>query len=293
MNELVAKHPDWIKLDAIKTTIIRNNRFHCDHGWDIDLDDGSSNYEIYNNLCLSGGLKLREGFFRTVYNNITLNNGFHPHVWFQDSHDVFTRNIVMTSHKEIGVKYWGDKVDENFFTSKSDLEKSKEFGIERSGEFGDPGFVDPEEGDFRVKAGAPPIQMIGFENFNMAEFGVVSSDLKEIAVSPETPVLFMETSDGKAKIEEWNGFKVKNMETLGEQSAAGVNEISGVIVLDILENSNENSPNSIIVGDVILDCWGEKVDTVLTLRKLEKGNRWKGRIELKVWRNQRLISIEL
>ena len=30
--------PLW---DAMHTTIIRNNRFRCDHGWDIDLDDGS------------------------------------------------------------------------------------------------------------------------------------------------------------------------------------------------------------------------------------------------------------
>ena len=28
-------------LDAVKTTILRNNRWRCDHGWDIDLDDGS------------------------------------------------------------------------------------------------------------------------------------------------------------------------------------------------------------------------------------------------------------
>ena len=40
---------------------------------DIDLDDGSSNYHIYNNICLNGGLKLREGFYRTVENNIIIN----------------------------------------------------------------------------------------------------------------------------------------------------------------------------------------------------------------------------
>jgi hypothetical protein len=39
-------------LDAVKPTILRNNRWRCDHGWDVDLDDGSSNYEIYNNLML-------------------------------------------------------------------------------------------------------------------------------------------------------------------------------------------------------------------------------------------------
>ena len=24
--------------------MLRNNRWRCDHGWDIDLDDGSTNY---------------------------------------------------------------------------------------------------------------------------------------------------------------------------------------------------------------------------------------------------------
>ena len=89
-------------LDAMETTIIRDSRWRCDHGWDIDLDDGSSNYEIYNNLMLAGGLKLREGYGRKASNNIHINNGLHPHVWFRDSGDEFTRNIVMAAHAPIG-----------------------------------------------------------------------------------------------------------------------------------------------------------------------------------------------
>jgi hypothetical protein len=65
---------------VVKPIILRNNRFRCDHGWDIDLEDGSSNYLIYNNLCLNGGIKLREGVSRVVENNIMVNNTFHPHV---------------------------------------------------------------------------------------------------------------------------------------------------------------------------------------------------------------------
>jgi hypothetical protein len=55
MDSMTTANPDMPNWDAIHTTIIRNNRFRCDHGWDIDLDDGSSNYHIYNNLCLNGG----------------------------------------------------------------------------------------------------------------------------------------------------------------------------------------------------------------------------------------------
>ena len=48
--------------DCRKTIVLHDNRWRCDHGWDIDLDDGSSNFHLYNNLCLNGGLKFREGF---------------------------------------------------------------------------------------------------------------------------------------------------------------------------------------------------------------------------------------
>lgn len=82
-------------LDAVKPTVIRNNRWRCDHGWDIDLDDGSSNYHIVNNLCLSGGIKLREGFYRVCENNIIVNNSFHPHVWYKGSQDVFREQYYL------------------------------------------------------------------------------------------------------------------------------------------------------------------------------------------------------
>ncbi|GAB3650182.1 PDZ domain-containing protein [Echinicola sediminis] len=289
MDTLVKKHPDWIKLDAIKTTIIRNNRFHCDHGWDIDLDDGSSNYEIYNNLCLSGGIKLREGFYRTVYNNIMLNNGFHPHVWFKDSHDVFTRNIVMMAHQQIRVNHWGDKVDENFFTSEKDLDRTRDYGVEASGEFGDPKFIAPEKGDFRLENASFASVSVGFENFSMDNFGVVSKSLKSLARKPVLPVLFMESKEEIKKVYEWRAYKVKNMETLGEQSAAGLNEIAGVLVLEV----SDPASSSLQKGDVIIGCWGEKVNNVVDLQKVEKSNAWKGAVELKVWRNQAIVSVSI
>ena len=60
MASVAENEPELLLSDAISTVIIRNNRFRCDHGWDIDLDDGYTNYHIYTNLCLNGGIKLRE-----------------------------------------------------------------------------------------------------------------------------------------------------------------------------------------------------------------------------------------
>ena len=108
------KDRDLPMLDAVEPIMLRNNRWRCDHGWDIDLDDGSSNYHIYNNLCLHGGIKNREGFYRTVENNIMVNNSFHPHVWFHGSGDVFRRNIVFATFKPIEMKPpWGKECDFN------------------------------------------------------------------------------------------------------------------------------------------------------------------------------------
>ena len=94
--------------------------WRCDHGWDVDLDDGSSHYLIYNNLLLHGGLKLREGFWRKATNNIIIGNSLHPHVWYADSGDWFVRNIVMTAYRPALMKVpkWGACVDYNLFTAK-------------------------------------------------------------------------------------------------------------------------------------------------------------------------------
>ena len=43
-----------------------------------------------------------------VENNIMVDNGFHPHVWYEQSGDVFRRNIVFTPHQlEYLVKLYG------------------------------------------------------------------------------------------------------------------------------------------------------------------------------------------
>jgi len=185
--------PKLALLDVVKPNVIRNNRWRCDRGWDVDLDDGSSNYEIYNNLFLAGGLKLREGFRRKVWNNIAVNNSLHPHVWFENSGDVVTSNIWMGAYGPAamspGLKKWGKEVDRNLFTTNdADRAKFAAKGCDANSLVGDPMFVDPAKGDFRVKYGSPAIQL-GFRNFPMDRFGVRKPALKAIARTPEIPPL--------------------------------------------------------------------------------------------------------
>lgn len=291
MDSLVKVHPDWILLDAVETTVIRNNRFRCDHGWDIDLDDGSSNYEIYNNLCLSGGLKLREGFYRKVYNNILVNNGFHPHVWFENSHDVFTGNIVMTAHQEIRVNDWGDTVDGNFFLDSADLETTRKHGIEQHGKVGDPRFVDALAGDFTLGEGSELLEQ-GFENFAMDDFGVFSPRLKAAADRPVISPLAAAGAFAPGEVVEWHGATVKPVENLGEQSAAGLDRIRGVLLVGVQDGSRL-AQAGLQVGDVIVACEGTDTNNVVDLLKAEASNKWKGRLQLTVWRNQRENRLNL
>jgi len=90
-----------VKLDARNTTIIRNNRFKDNKGWGIDLDDGSSNYHVCNNLCIGISVKLREGDFRLIENNIFINGANPPgiHIGYENNHDRFIRNIIVMDSK--------------------------------------------------------------------------------------------------------------------------------------------------------------------------------------------------
>lgn len=94
-----ASHPPAgdVSADTKATISIRFNRFRDYRGWGIDLDDGSSNYLVYGNLCIGIGIKMREGAYRTVENNIIINpaTSFNTHVCYENNHDRILRNIVV------------------------------------------------------------------------------------------------------------------------------------------------------------------------------------------------------
>jgi hypothetical protein len=83
----------------MEPVVVRHNFFVEDRGWGLDLDDGASNYEIYNNICVGIGMKLREGSHRTIYNNIWVNCASSPcfHVGNEDNHDRYFNNITVMS----------------------------------------------------------------------------------------------------------------------------------------------------------------------------------------------------
>ena len=85
--------------DAMETVILRHNFFVEKQGWGLDLDDGATNYDIYNNICVGIGMKLREGSYRAIHNNIWVNCASSPcfHVGNEDNHDRYFNNITVMS----------------------------------------------------------------------------------------------------------------------------------------------------------------------------------------------------
>ncbi len=192
------------RLDAIDNVIIRNNRIAnyrksvSAGNWTIDLDDGSSYYEIYNNLNLGSTIKLRDGMGRKVFNNITVSPvplGWH--VWPEESEDEIYKNIFVISGIVPGKKTptrnfiravklpedtkWSTNYDKNTYwnvnypvqfdlAENMDMELWKKEGYDLNSYVGNPDFVDPINGNYQVKEGSPAL-VLGFKNFPMDEFG--------------------------------------------------------------------------------------------------------------------------
>ncbi len=293
-----------VLLDAVKTTILRNNRWRCDHGWDVDLDDGSSNYHIYNNLCLHGGLKNREGFYRLVENNVII-NGFHPHCWFKHSEDVVRRNIMFTDHYlpagGMPTTPWGKEMDYNFVqcegvtepepaTQLAEQSKRDEHSI-----VADALFVNPASGDFRVRQGSPALKL-GFVNFPMDQFGVQNPELKAIARTPEMPKL---GNSGQAVRKEqrtkraslaWQA-RVRDISGLGDRSVYGLPDETGVLLLDV-PAASPAAKAGLEKDDVIRACDGKPVRTVAELQKLRDKVAGK-KLTLSIIRGQKQMTVEV
>ncbi len=293
----INKDPGLPFLDAVKTTIIRDSRWRCDHGWDIDLDDGSSNYDITNNLMLNNGLKLREGFRRHVWNNITVNNGLHPHVWYQGSQDEVYGNIFMSPAKPARMKRstGGKRVDANlYFANESKVKSvSNKLGWDQNSIFADPLFVDPAQGDFRVKAESPAFK-IGFKNFPMDQFGVKKPALRAIARTPEIPML-KATPDGLDESGAGQGMKWKGAqlsELIGEEfSAYGVSQSEGGLALSNIRKKSPLAKAGLKAGDLIQAIDGQKTSNLHDFNQVIQGTT--GTVTLKIIRNQQVMESTL
>jgi hypothetical protein len=257
----------------VQPNILRNNRWRCDHGWDIDLDDGSSYYDISNNLCLHGGIKNREGFGRIVANNILVGSGFYPHVWFAGSGDMFIRNIVWQDYEPARMYRppWGQEMDYNLlYRAGAAKEPATSLQLQSGGDehslVADAQFVNPARGDYRVRDRSPALDL-GFVNFAMDQFGVQKPELRAIARTPLLPSVTAEYITPAARDttpRAWLGAKIRNIANEGEMSAFGLPGVTGVLVLEVSAGSS-SARAGLQKNDVILSVDGQKTDDVSAL----------------------------
>ena len=275
INAWVRQAPELPLLDAVKPVILRNNRWRCDHGWDIDLDDGSSNYIITNNLCLHGGIKNREGYARVVENNIMLGTGFHPHVWLAASGDVFRRNIVSDEYRPAVMPPppWGRDMDYNLLhqagaTNAPALGLQRRSGRDEHSLVGDAQFLDAATGDYRVKEGSPALKL-GFVNFPIDAFGVQTPALKALArrpTLPGAPGATGATATRDRAPRAWLGASVRSIADADEMSAFGLPGVIGVLVLEVPAGS-VLAKAGLKANDVILSLNGAKTADAAMLLK--------------------------
>ncbi|MCD6354120.1 MAG: chitobiase/beta-hexosaminidase C-terminal domain-containing protein [Prolixibacteraceae bacterium] len=219
-----------VLLDAIDPTIIRYNRISnfrkslSAGNWTIDLDDGSSNYHIYNNLNLGSTLKLRDGYFRKVWNNIYISAvpiGWH--CWPSESGDEFYNNITVIAGAVEGSKFptleyikparlpdakMGENIDNNLYynINKHNTRISKEFTLnawQKTGNdvhsvFEDPLFIDPANGNYQVQKNSPALK-VGFKNFDMTGFGNHFTQIQPYGSDFEESIEVTLLADSRAK----------------------------------------------------------------------------------------------
>lgn len=288
------------RLDCIEPIVIRHNRWMHDtesHSWGIDLDDGSSNYHVVDNLCLGCTVKLREGFFRRVENNIFIGNqAIQIHVPFDHHHDLIARNIVVTQQPRtmpwrndkrkiqdaelIAYNlYWSVDQYRDPTLANQQLTEHQAAGIGEHSISADPLFRDPFDYDYRVAEDSPALTL-GFRNFRMDNFGVRKPRYQKLARQAHReyqrfrPEKYfgsaLSTSQARSDVADtihrWLGAQLKDLTTEAEKSVAGVGELAGVYVVDVPQSSKA-AGYGLTAGDAILAVNGETVANYTALRE--------------------------
>lgn len=295
-----AKEP-YSLLDVIEPIEIHDNRMHfggrLDGGstFGIDLDDGSTNYKIYNNLCLNMGIKLREGFHREVYNNILVNGQINLHCTYEDSYDVIERNIVVKGNPyslattdEYRFRVSEDRIDNNWFYDPGMTASYPDFwtnlGYDVNSVNANPLFKDTSSNDYTVM-NTESMGKVNFKNFPMNQFGKPGCEYK-------APVYEKTEADGNQDMlerEDWLGATISIVDD-AIMSSTGAGGVDGVYMEKVLQDS-QAAIYGFKAGDVLKslngETIGEKSSFVSKYNEIEEGNI----VNIKLVRNQLTVSL--
>jgi len=192
-----------VTLDALRTIHVRNNYFswidfpgraHSSWVQNIDMDDGSSNLFVYDNVCEGAPIKVTAyGDNHVVTNNIIFEPNA-PNIFFPmfNNSDAFVTNIVYSSAPATNytfvwfaghdsgidirrsalnmyysagvapanylVSYYGTDMSVKDWQTLKNLDVNSIFGE-------DPMFFNPKAGNFTLRPESPALKRLGFKNF--------------------------------------------------------------------------------------------------------------------------------
>jgi hypothetical protein len=279
-----AQAKDMMKLDVIKPITIEHNRFWHDGDWAIDLDDGSSNFRLLNNVILKGGIKLRDGYDRTVQNNILVNGTTFEQVSHSDCGDIIEHNITLgrTAYNNVlnnpaTANYTIDRnlfwnggysiVDnpngsgnENFSSDGHTVNTQSKWylaGLDVNSLVANPEFSasdPPGQYDFTVAADSPALGL-GFVNIPMTGFGASGAPLPPKATVSYVPP---PVSGVSLQPEMLMGATDTNIPSAAVQSSLGIADNFGLYLTDVPSGSYA-AQNGLVTGDDIRSINGATV----------------------------------
>jgi hypothetical protein len=278
-------------LDVVEPITLAHNRWRCDHGWDVDLDDGSTNYVITDNVFLSGGLKWREGYDRVADNNVFVKQDTTPcaangtstsgcmsvHVWPKNSNDVFTHNVFW-GYDPVSPDGYGKQLDDNLFQSAAGLSGSAQlsaargYGVDAHSAAGDPAFADAGSGNFQLGAGSAA-PALGIMSLPADDYGVTVLALRAQAATPPFgpvslgPVNPTAGNRDCTTVTAWRGATIQNLCGPSEESATGLGSEVGVYVQAVPAGS-QAAADGFQPLDVILGFDGQPVAALSDLQTL-------------------------
>lgn len=119
----------------------------------------------------------------------------------------------------------------------------------------------------------------------MDEFGVTSPRLKRMASKPRMPKVVSAVYSDEAKIETWQDVKIKDLTTLGERSATGMDSERGVYVISVDPLGGMHT--NLRTNDVIFSVEGRSVANMKEFYEVLKNYKSGNAVELGVFRSQK------
>ena len=297
-----AQRKAYAFLDAVSPSIIENNRIWHSSDWAVDLDDGSSNYIVRNNLLLNSGVKFREGYRRISTNNIFVNGGQHSHVSYPNNEDEVTKNIFLTPTPYFFIRAdtaaSGILYDNNTFWNNggavSGITPSWQASYDMNSVTANPLMAESPWSnsamtDYTVGSASPAIAR-GFKNIPMGNFGRPGAAGGPPPVTLSGGTAVVETRESLS--EPWLGASVTGLFSDTLASSVGLSGRNGLYVASVPAGSVAAS-FSLRAGDVVRSIDGTTVSNKNSFWAVWNSIAAGSSVSLGVWRGQAAVTVGL